>query len=48
VIPRNAFVLARLRSKRAFQRVCSTSSPVVGEALAVHPDVDMIALTGSR
>ena len=40
-----------LRRGRASRRACSTSSrgygPVVGEAIAAHPGVDMVSFTGS-
>ena len=51
VAPLNAFILAEIIDESACPPACSTSSPasgpVVGEAIAAHPDVDMISFTGS-
>ena len=52
VAPLNAFILAEvIDAGRAARRRASTSvsgtGPVVGEALAAHPEVDMVSFTGS-
>jgi betaine-aldehyde dehydrogenase len=52
VAPLSAFVLAEVVHSAGlppgvFNLVCGTG-PVVGEALAAHPDVDMISFTGSN
>jgi aldehyde dehydrogenase (NAD+) len=51
VAPLNAFVLAEIIHEvglpaGVFNLVCGTG-PVVGEAIASHPDVDMVSFTGS-
>jgi acyl-CoA reductase-like NAD-dependent aldehyde dehydrogenase len=51
VAPLSAFALAEVvhasgLPKGVFNLVCGTG-PVVGEALAAHPDVDMVSFTGS-
>ncbi len=51
VAPVNAFVLAEIIDEIGFPpgvfNLVTGVGPVVGEALAVHPDVDMISFTGS-
>lgn len=51
VAPLNAFVLAEVVEKAGLPagvfNLVSGLGPVVGEALAVHPDVDMVSFTGS-
>lgn len=51
VAPLNAFVLAEIVDACGFPpgvfNLVSGYGPVVGEALASHPDVDMVSLTGS-
>ena len=51
VAPVNAFILAEIMDEIGFPAgVCNLVSglgPVVGEALATHPDVDMVSFTGS-
>ena len=51
VAPLNAFILAEIIDERrppagVFNLVSGTG-PVVGEAIAAHPDVDMVSFTGS-
>src|SRR5262245_12094122 len=51
VAPLNAFVLAEIIDAAGlppgvFNLVCGTG-PVVGEAIAAHPDIDMVSFTGS-
>jgi acyl-CoA reductase-like NAD-dependent aldehyde dehydrogenase len=51
VAPLNAFILAEIIDgvglpPGVFNLVCGTG-PVVGEAIAAHPDVDMVSFTGS-
>jgi len=51
VAPLNAFVLAEVIDEAGvpggvFNLVCGVG-PVVGEAIAAHPDVDMVSFTGS-
>jgi acyl-CoA reductase-like NAD-dependent aldehyde dehydrogenase len=51
VTPLNAFILAEIMDEAGtpagvFNLVCGTG-PVVGEAVAAHPDVDMVSFTGS-
>lgn len=51
VAPLNAFILAEIIDAvglppGVFNLVCGTG-PVVGEAIASHPDVDMVSFTGS-
>jgi acyl-CoA reductase-like NAD-dependent aldehyde dehydrogenase len=51
VAPVNAFVLAEIFDDLGFPpgvfNLVSGVGPVVGEALAAHPDVDMVSFTGS-
>ena len=51
VAPVNAFVLAEILDEIGFPpglfNLVTGVGPVVGEALAAHPDVDMISFTGS-
>lgn len=51
VAPINAFLLAEIIDELALPdgvfNLVSGTGPVVGEALAVHPDVDMVSFTGS-
>jgi aldehyde dehydrogenase (NAD+) len=51
VAPVNAFILAEIIDDIGFPpgvfNLVSGEGPVVGEALAAHPDVDMISFTGS-
>jgi aldehyde dehydrogenase (NAD+) len=51
VAPVNAFVLMEVVNAIGFPagvvNLVSGSGPVVGEALAAHPDVDMVSFTGS-
>jgi betaine-aldehyde dehydrogenase len=51
VAPVNAFVLAEIIHEIGFPagvfNLVSGLGPVVGEALAAHPDVDMVSFTGS-
>jgi aldehyde dehydrogenase (NAD+) len=51
VVPLNAFILAEIIDQASvpagvFNLVTGTG-PVVGEAIAAHPDVDMVSFTGS-
>jgi aldehyde dehydrogenase (NAD+) len=51
VAPLNAFLLADIVDEAGlpagvFNLVCGTG-PIVGEAIAAHPDVDMVSFTGS-
>ncbi len=51
VAPLNAFILAEIIDEvglpaGVFNLVCGVG-PVVGEAIALHPDVDMVSFTGS-
>jgi betaine-aldehyde dehydrogenase len=51
VAPLNAFILAEVMHEAGFPagvfNLVSGTGPVVGEALARHPDVDMVSFTGS-
>ena len=51
VAPLNAFVLAEIIDELGFPpgvfNLVSGVGPVVGEAIAAHPDVDMVSFTGS-
>ena len=51
VAPLNAFLLAEIIDELNFPKgvfnLVSGVGPVVGEAIAAHPDVDMVAFTGS-
>ena len=51
VAPVNAFILAEIIDEIGFPagvfNLVSGVGPVVGEALAAHPDVDMVSFTGS-
>ena len=51
VAPVNAFILAEIMDEIGFPagvfNLVTGIGPVVGEALAAHPDVDMISFTGS-
>ena len=51
VAPLNAFLLAEVAAEAGLPagvlNIVTGYGPVVGEALAAHPDVDMISLTGS-
>ena len=51
VAPLNAFVLAEVVEKVGLPRgvfnLVTGYGPVVGEAMATHPDVDMVSFTGS-
>jgi acyl-CoA reductase-like NAD-dependent aldehyde dehydrogenase len=51
VAPLNAFVLAEIFEQVGFPagvfNLVSGVGPVVGEAIAAHPDVDMVSFTGS-
>ncbi|WP_432823317.1 aldehyde dehydrogenase family protein [Trichloromonas sp.] len=51
VAPLNAFMLAELIEQAGFPtgvfNLVSGTGPVVGEALASHPEVDMVSFTGS-
>ena len=51
VAPVNAFILAEIMDEIGFPagvfNLVSGLGPVVGEALAAHPDVDMVSFTGS-
>jgi aldehyde dehydrogenase (NAD+) len=51
VAPLNAFVLAEIADEVGFPagvfNLVSGTGPVVGEAIASHPDVDMVSFTGS-
>src|SRR5213078_1367121 len=51
VAPLNAFVLAEILDELGLPagvfNLVTGVGPVVGEALAAHPDVDMISFTGS-
>jgi acyl-CoA reductase-like NAD-dependent aldehyde dehydrogenase len=51
VAPLNAFVLAEIVDEAGLPagvfNLVSGSGPVVGEAIASHPDVDMVSFTGS-
>ena len=51
VAPLNAFILAEILDEIGLPpgvfNLVSGTGPVVGEALAAHPDVDMISFTGS-
>ena len=51
VAPLNAFVLADIIDELGFPagvfNLVSGGGPVVGEAIAAHPDVDMVSFTGS-
>ncbi|MEX1007746.1 MAG: aldehyde dehydrogenase family protein [Acidimicrobiia bacterium] len=51
VAPVNAFILAEIIDEIGFPagvfNLVSGLGPVVGEALAAHPDVDMVSFTGS-
>src|SRR5579875_2398822 len=51
VTPLNAFLLARILDEAGLPpgvfNLVSGTGPVVGEALAAHPEVDMISFTGS-
>lgn len=51
VAPLNAFILAQIVDEAGLPEgvfnLVSGTGPVVGEALAAHPDVDMISFTGS-
>ena len=52
VTPLNAFVLAEIiddarPAGRCLQPRDRATGPVVGEAIAAHPDVDMVSFTGS-
>ena len=51
VAPVNAFILAEIIDEIGFPagvfNLVSGLGPVVGEALATHPDVDMVSFTGS-
>src|SRR4029077_12313867 len=51
VAPVNAFILAEIIDDIGFPpgvfNLVSGVGPVVGEALAAHPDVDMVSFTGS-
>src|SRR5207253_7801498 len=51
VAPLNAFILAEIADEVGLPagvfNLVSGRGPVVGEAIAVHPDVDMVSFTGS-
>ena len=51
VAPVNAFILAEIMDELGFPpgvfNLVTGLGPVVGEALAAHPDVDMVSFTGS-
>ena len=51
VAPLNAFLLAEIIDELNFPKgvfnLVSGGGPVVGEAIAAHPDVDMVSFTGS-
>ena len=51
VAPLNAFVLAEIIDEIGLPagvfNLVSGVGPVVGEAIAAHPDVDMVSFTGS-
>ena len=52
VAPLNAFILAEIIDEagaagRACFNLVTGTGPVVGEAIAAHPDVDMVSFTGS-
>jgi aldehyde dehydrogenase (NAD+) len=51
VVPLNAFVLAEVIEAAGLPagvfNLVSGTGPVVGEAIAAHPDVDMVSFTGS-
>src|SRR5437763_8178485 len=51
VAPLNAFILAEIVDEIALPagvfNLVSGTGPVVGEAMAAHPDIDMISFTGS-
>ena len=51
VAPLNAFIFAEILDEIGLPRgvfnLVSGTGPVVGEAIAAHPDVDMVSFTGS-
>ena len=51
VAPLNAFILAEILDEIGLPHgvfnLVSGTGPVVGEAIAAHPDVDMVSFTGS-